>query len=818
MPDPLFGSIFEYPGLDAWELVAAAWTLNRTPTFRQQWKGPEQVILAHTTLDHIVDKKTQYFLDAIAYIFARSKAGDSPEHVSASALCRRPDRKSRQYTLYVAKNKGLQNDDNAILSKLEDWFHDELDVPEALSLEALSLDSTATMGENRDDGSPDEDAVLSKDDQQMSEDLKVPEAGTGAIQQAGNDNIEENAGTTSEDEDAEDLVDAPPYGSERDQNDTEEDHFMWKTIRSHSFRRQLYYILSITFRDLEDEPPEHEVRSPDSKQSRPVEQSIKEIKHLCWEFVANYFKTSKNYLKLARPGHKKENEAAREGRIKDMLAEVDTNTDEQLKSVSARFLVKYETLCTITYDFRRSGRPYWKNPKSKDSCYGQTVRAIIQLGRLRASWKAIKDWRADKAQSVSDIQLLPIEQKREFQLDLSKVRQKILSWPQNKKSKYSALPSDSEKVLCYFHCELQMLDFMTGDTDREQQCLNYFGCSKKSCWICWAVLGQHPRFRTRSTHAKVYYQCALPFADSIISDPLYIYKGLLHAQRALVDSLYVLQWPPTQQETPPWQVETSYNFGSDSKSDPMALTKWLTEHENAPERHQNFFADQGHDLPAEDTESRSPRSVDCAYIAGLRADGSEFDTIETKSVQLCYNVPRYRLRANHLFTEGDVNVPPHLLVRNDLQKIVNEDDEAPWVVQYGSISSEDFDPRTLTPEELSIYHSEWASGYEFISCSVAVFFQISASTVSGSNSPFDTPSGIYMLPYIKFRKESKTYDAFFSRQSLPRLIDQAIKQVRWEFIGDRHFLEKRFHSMIKHWNLWEQQRQKRAAQALNRNI
>lgn len=40
---------------------------------------------------------------------------------------------------------------------------------------------------------------------------------------------------------------------------------------------------------------------------------------------------------------------------------------------------------------------------------------------------------------------------------------------------------------------------------------DYFGCSKVSCFTCWAIV-KETRYRTRETHAKVYPDCAFPFS------------------------------------------------------------------------------------------------------------------------------------------------------------------------------------------------------------------------------------------------------------------------------------------------------------------
>ena len=57
-----------------------------------------------------------------------------------------------------------------------------------------------------------------------------------------------------------------------------------------------------------------------------------------------------------------------------------------------------------------------------------------------------------------------------------------------------------------FHCELQLLAKFLGSDDVH----DYFGVSKASCFLCWAVLCGS-RYRTKGTHQKLYAKCAFPF-------------------------------------------------------------------------------------------------------------------------------------------------------------------------------------------------------------------------------------------------------------------------------------------------------------------
>lgn len=61
------------------------------------------------------------------------------------------------------------------------------------------------------------------------------------------------------------------------------------------------------------------------------------------------------------------------------------------------------------------------------------------------------------------------------------------------------------------HCEMQLLMHFLR---MQEQCLDYFGCSKRSCWLCWQMIVQHHRFSMKGTHRKLYPRWAFPFSFS----------------------------------------------------------------------------------------------------------------------------------------------------------------------------------------------------------------------------------------------------------------------------------------------------------------
>lgn len=81
----------------------------------------------------------------------------------------------------------------------------------------------------------------------------------------------------------------------------------------------------------------------------------------------------------------------------------------------------------------------------------------------------------------------------------------------------------------YFHCELQLLEKFIAAKD----VVDYFGCSKLSCFMCWGILDGSP-YRTKDTHAKIYPTCAFPFAMSNGDEHFELALGLKTVQDRLM--------------------------------------------------------------------------------------------------------------------------------------------------------------------------------------------------------------------------------------------------------------------------------------------
>ena len=84
------------------------------------------------------------------------------------------------------------------------------------------------------------------------------------------------------------------------------------------------------------------------------------------------------------------------------------------------------------------------------------------------------------------------------------------------------------------HCEMQLLmHFLRQET---KDVVDYFGCSKKSCWLCWQIMLQNAKFSIKDTHRKLYPLWAFPFELS--PSQTAVAEGLRSAYH---DMLYLIQ-------------------------------------------------------------------------------------------------------------------------------------------------------------------------------------------------------------------------------------------------------------------------------------
>lgn len=92
--------------------------------------------------------------------------------------------------------------------------------------------------------------------------------------------------------------------------------------------------------------------------------------------------------------------------------------------------------------------------------------------------------------------------------------------------------SDPKKRPPLFHCELQLLKYFIDNPSKD--CQDYFGCSKKSCWLCWRILTYVDKFHTKDSHWKIYDSWAFPVLFSPEKENLRLSIALTLTYRDLI--------------------------------------------------------------------------------------------------------------------------------------------------------------------------------------------------------------------------------------------------------------------------------------------
>ena len=174
---------------------------------------------------------------------------------------------------------------------------------------------------------------------------------------------------------------------------------------------------------------------------------------------------------------------------------------------------KYDGFRVLTDKVETS--PSDKGNKVKD--LARVVKWINYLGRLYTAYVGFYDFCRAKEQSGYSFnhQLL---RSQEAEWTGEKYMQKIQSWNgylgetvENRESVESLMGEIVQKTgnKARVHCEMQLM--MHFSQPGVEQCLDYFGCSKRSCWLCWQMIVQNSKYSMKYTHRKLYPRWAFPF-------------------------------------------------------------------------------------------------------------------------------------------------------------------------------------------------------------------------------------------------------------------------------------------------------------------
>ena len=448
-------SLWKLPGIDKDTFYAAALYLHTVADGLEGrlWpRGPRTRL------------STRNFLDSLADCFARSKARDAPDHVSATAMVRSSQRK--QITLYVAKNRSSKPSDDAkeapegsavenkdFAQRLIGWFN-ELAGMRGQGKESYDVDPS--------DHKPAGDET--EGDQSNSYDP------------SGDDSESDETGDNRE------LEDLPT---------------IFITMCNFNRSRLGHYVEKISEVDLE--PIERRMCVNVEKELNNGWQATKSVLVACKQFQAENSQsglatsTSVGLAKCAFLAGR----ARKAPGFRQLAERVDTSASES----PLRGFRLPDAIEGVKY----LGRLYAAFLRFSDFCRHGRQRnwsfRYVLLDSLQDVWNGdsylnkIRSWTGDLGLSeVSSVK--SIVNGKSFLLAKT-VQQRM--------EDIVITARDTAPV----HCEMQlMMHFLRPETPT---CYDYFGCSKKSCWLCWHMMVQNQKFSMKDTHRKLYPRWAFSF-------------------------------------------------------------------------------------------------------------------------------------------------------------------------------------------------------------------------------------------------------------------------------------------------------------------
>jgi OTT_1508-like deaminase len=122
------------------------------------------------------------------------------------------------------------------------------------------------------------------------------------------------------------------------------------------------------------------------------------------------------------------------------------------------------------------------------------------LGRLRAALETFTEY-AERYHEY-DFSFHPVDPPAFKAIDLQTLRLNIDSYPEAMPYKKRVLKLLERPGLDFtVHCEMQLLLYFDASSKYRVH-LDYFGCSKRSCWMCQQMLESHGQYRTKGTHGQ----------------------------------------------------------------------------------------------------------------------------------------------------------------------------------------------------------------------------------------------------------------------------------------------------------------------------
>ncbi|MCJ1403201.1 hypothetical protein MMC11_006424 [Xylographa trunciseda] len=173
-------------------------------------------------------------------------------------------------------------------------------------------------------------------------------------------------------------------------------------------------------------------------------------------------------------------------------------------------------------------------PDSQLKRHTKAIDGVKYLGRLRAAYISFLKFCKSKQQKNYSFVYVLLPSQEDAWTGQSYM-EKILSWPGDLGLDEDNIRADMAKIVneadtAPVHCEMQLMMYFLREGAPKPY--DWFGCSKKSCWLCWHMMIQNQKFSMKDTHRKLYPRWALSF-DFSKSQPQ-VAEGLKTAYDQLI--------------------------------------------------------------------------------------------------------------------------------------------------------------------------------------------------------------------------------------------------------------------------------------------
>lgn len=153
--------------------------------------------------------------------------------------------------------------------------------------------------------------------------------------------------------------------------------------------------------------------------------------------------------------------------------------------------------------------------------FARVAKWIDYLGRLGDTYTTFSNFCISPEQQGYTYDIVVLKSPPEESWDVAPYTNMIGSWAGNlgldeERNDRKTIRQDLDKFIARrasrgkarVHCEIQLLHYFSQENFPKP--LDYIGCSKKSCWLCWQLLGHFGQFTTKDTHRMIYPMWAYP--------------------------------------------------------------------------------------------------------------------------------------------------------------------------------------------------------------------------------------------------------------------------------------------------------------------